>query len=60
MHACAAVDPQAEVGGPLGAAVETELEFIRAEGCDEGFSGEVITSSLYPFHIYIFLCRTFS
>lgn len=34
--------PQAEVGGPLGPAVETELEFVRAEGCDEGFSGEVI------------------
>eukprot|EP00752_Nemacystus_decipiens_P004560 g4162.t1 len=31
---------QAEVGGPLREAVETELEFIRAEGCDEGFSGE--------------------
>lgn len=21
--------------------VETELEFVRVEGCDEGFSGEV-------------------
>ncbi|CAM9095482.1 unnamed protein product [Pylaiella littoralis] len=32
---------EAVVGnGPLGAAVETELEFVRAEGCDEGFSGE--------------------
>lgn len=35
------VKMQAEVGGPLREAVETELEFIRAEGCDEGFSGEV-------------------
>ncbi|CAM9887551.1 unnamed protein product, partial [Ectocarpus sp. 4 AP-2014] len=32
---------EAEAGtGPLGSAVETELEFVRAEGCDEGFSGE--------------------
>eukprot|EP00903_Cladosiphon_okamuranus_P019531 g17962.t1 len=31
---------EAVVGGPLRDALETELEFIRAEGCDEGFSGE--------------------
>lgn len=36
------VTSQAVVGnGPLGVAVETELEFVRAEGCDEGFPGEV-------------------
>lgn len=42
---------QAEVGGPLRDAVETELEFVRAEGCDEGFSGEV--------SIYLHTCTYF-
>lgn len=32
---------QAVTGGPMADIVETDLEFIRAEGCDEGFSGEV-------------------
>lgn len=38
---CITVHKQAEIGGPLAATVETDLEFVQAEGCDEGFSGEV-------------------
>lgn len=35
---------QAVTGGPMGDLVETDLEFVRVEGCDEGFSGEVLSS----------------
>lgn len=39
----------------MGDLVETDLEFIRAEGCDEGFSGEVLLS-FNSFHKPTYFC----